>query len=684
VLRFVALLSALMTAVAGVLSFPVGVTAQTAYGTVREVLLVASGNRPDRPVFLDLEGHRLVSERSAGDIGFDDAAQMLESAGAQGIAAAAGDFDSLTAPPAGAAFVARAAVSDRAVFFVRTRSGRIAKVMVAEVIQPDKQVIRVRYATQGDTSQEPGDTGKVRATWGPEQVLSLDGVSAVDLEQGSASAAAAADLVIRDGQFFEAGSGGGIQQVARYEPISFYQSGFRFRTVARIGFAYIVKTRSGKYVTAQIVPGRNPNSLNLRFRVQSGPVEPEPPAEEGEGLFQYSVVIPANGGQGLLIATGLIVSAERADVRVGPNLTLATTSPAGVQSLGGKSPDTIREVPAQGYSQLAATFDGHTYAVRTLAGKFALLIVTGRDRDRIYADIVYQSDGSRTFFAFLLTDNNIDPFAQPTTGGTAGGSTGGASGGTAGGSTGGASGGSNGGTAGGSGVQSPTPQPASGWRGLQVEPGAREVKLTWTEPPVTQKVLGYVIWRGTAADQINFQVNTQLVRELSYVDRSLQPNTVYFYQIQAFYQGEELGVKTDPVSTSPASGTPAVRQIWLQVGNQAAKVGGETHRLPVAPFIQENRTMVPFRFIGEALGARVTWSEIDRKAIYELNGRRIELFIGQSQALVNGTTVVNLEVAPVVVSGSTFVPLRFVSEQLGAKITWYGQEQSILIEYAGL
>lgn len=92
----------------------------------------------------------------------------------------------------------------------------------------------------------------------------------------------------------------------------------------------------------------------------------------------------------------------------------------------------------------------------------------------------------------------------------------------------------------------------------------------------------------------------------------------------------------------------------------------------------EGRTFVPVRFVAERLGATVTWNHDTQEVLIELPGRRIELEIGRQTATVNGTAV-ELEIAPFlfaaldrhrVLQGRTLVPLRLVSEGLGARVEW--------------
>jgi outer membrane protein assembly factor BamB len=122
--------------------------------------------------------------------------------------------------------------------------------------------------------------------------------------------------------------------------------------------------------------------------------------------------------------------------------------------------------------------------------------------------------------------------------------------------------------------------------------------------------------------------------------------------------------------------------IVLYVGKKTGEVNAKTVNLDVAPFIHKKtgRTMVPLRFIGEALGAKVDWDNAERKVTYTLYGRKIELWIDKATALVNGNPVV-VDPPPYIVSGRTVVPLRFVSENLGASVEWDSKSQRITIRF---
>ena len=109
--------------------------------------------------------------------------------------------------------------------------------------------------------------------------------------------------------------------------------------------------------------------------------------------------------------------------------------------------------------------------------------------------------------------------------------------------------------------------------------------------------------------------------------------------------------------------------IRLIVDNRIAHVGGTAYTLDAAPFIVDRRTMVPFRFIGEALGAEVDWDPATRTVSYVLGDTRIEIPIGSTTIRINGEAQ-RVDVPASLVNGRTFVPVRMVSEQLGAKVNW--------------
>jgi hypothetical protein len=132
----------------------------------------------------------------------------------------------------------------------------------------------------------------------------------------------------------------------------------------------------------------------------------------------------------------------------------------------------------------------------------------------------------------------------------------------------------------------------------------------------------------------------------------------------------------------------AAISIGLTIGQKAATVGGTTVQLDAAPFIDKTsgRTMVPMRFVGEAFGAVVTWDAPTRRVFVEtkatLNHKALLMVmtISSRKATANGKAL-TLDVAPVIVAGRTFVPLRIISETLGATVAWDPAARAVSIVY---
>ena len=146
------------------------------------------------------------------------------------------------------------------------------------------------------------------------------------------------------------------------------------------------------------------------------------------------------------------------------------------------------------------------------------------------------------------------------------------------------------------------------------------------------------------------------------------------------------GDQTLTLRFSIADATPV--RIELTVGKTVGTAAGDQVTLDAAPYINKasGRTMVPIRFIGEAFGATVTWDAPTRRVFVETQGTTnhmpllIVMTIGSKKAAVNDKAM-TLDVAPAIVAGRTFVPLRVISETLGAEVSWNAGTRVVSISY---
>lgn len=94
------------------------------------------------------------------------------------------------------------------------------------------------------------------------------------------------------------------------------------------------------------------------------------------------------------------------------------------------------------------------------------------------------------------------------------------------------------------------------------------------------------------------------------------------------------------------------------------------------PVIIDGTTLVPMRPIFTALGTTIDW-DAETKTVFASKGvKNISLTIGSKKAKVNNTYY-TLDVAGTLIEGSTYVPVRFISEALGVTVNWDGVTQTV-------
>lgn len=110
---------------------------------------------------------------------------------------------------------------------------------------------------------------------------------------------------------------------------------------------------------------------------------------------------------------------------------------------------------------------------------------------------------------------------------------------------------------------------------------------------------------------------------------------------------------------------------WSQPASAAPQVylNGQPLATSVAPITVNGSTLVPMRDIFEALGATVQWNALSQSITAQKGDKNINLQIDNRNAIVDGQMVM-LNQPAVLVGGRTMVPLRFVSEALGANVDY--------------
>ncbi|HWQ77941.1 MAG TPA: N-acetylmuramoyl-L-alanine amidase family protein [Anaerovoracaceae bacterium] len=104
-------------------------------------------------------------------------------------------------------------------------------------------------------------------------------------------------------------------------------------------------------------------------------------------------------------------------------------------------------------------------------------------------------------------------------------------------------------------------------------------------------------------------------------------------------------------------------------GGIGIKLDGADIITDTPPVIENGRTLAPIRVVFEAMGGTASWNEASREVTLSGRDTEIKLTIGSTDAYINGT-VKTLDVPARIINSRTMIPVRFVSEALGCEVSW--------------
>lgn len=109
-------------------------------------------------------------------------------------------------------------------------------------------------------------------------------------------------------------------------------------------------------------------------------------------------------------------------------------------------------------------------------------------------------------------------------------------------------------------------------------------------------------------------------------------------------------------------------------------IDGTTVQSSVAPAVSNGTTLVPLRIATENLGASVVWNKTTQEATIKTSAYTVVFKIGSTSYTVNGSKK-SLPTAPKLVNGSTMVPIRALAEAIGAKVNYSSATNTATIDY---
>jgi len=125
---------------------------------------------------------------------------------------------------------------------------------------------------------------------------------------------------------------------------------------------------------------------------------------------------------------------------------------------------------------------------------------------------------------------------------------------------------------------------------------------------------------------------------------------------------------------------PVLTVLVLQIGSDIMTINGHAVQLDAAPEIVNGSTFLPIRAIAEALGATVTWIPETQGITITLGTTTIGLQIGNTSAVINGNVVPII--APYIKNGRTMVPFRVIVEGVGGTVEWDPVQRTVTVTIA--
>jgi hypothetical protein len=141
------------------------------------------------------------------------------------------------------------------------------------------------------------------------------------------------------------------------------------------------------------------------------------------------------------------------------------------------------------------------------------------------------------------------------------------------------------------------------------------------------------------------------------VDQRPLQGTLLFKNLRQKYEAEP----GQPIATP--------EQLLLTVDDRQMIIDGENRLMDVPPTIVGGRTLVPVRFISEALNASVLWDGVTRNVTVIQGQSWMDLWPGEDMMVVDGIRL-NLDVAPQLINNRTMLPLRAVAQSLSLDVHW--------------
>ena len=196
---------------------------------------------------------------------------------------------------------------------------------------------------------------------------------------------------------------------------------------------------------------------------------------------------------------------------------------------------------------------------------------------------------------------------------------------------------------------------------------------TWTGQKTNSATVAWVI-QGLTVAGINTDKSTNFLLSFQNTDGSFNWTKDLRSQPVLMTSNAIMALCKKPLPVNivnPQKSSQSLK-ISLTIDSLAAFINGSIRLLDVSPVIINGSTYVPLRFVGEYLGAEVAWDSLNSTAVVMYQGQKMYLPTGKAASGSSPTALLK--------EGRTLVPLRYISEKMHATVQWFATERRIEIE----
>ena len=161
------------------------------------------------------------------------------------------------------------------------------------------------------------------------------------------------------------------------------------------------------------------------------------------------------------------------------------------------------------------------------------------------------------------------------------------------------------------------------------------------------------------------------------ITASVDPNT-FNINIQDYGRNPKIIAKLGDKTSTLSLYDENTKLIKMKINDVNYSINGEAKKMDAKPFIKNDRTLVPLRFIVEAIGGEVNWDNDNRLVTVISKGKTIELPIDSKTIKIDGKDV-NIDQAAIIKGDRTFVPIRFIAENLDMVVNYINDTREIEI-----